>query len=207
MWQNLQTFPSVFAYCNQSHAGGGNILETSLASLQVEAKLSVIIENKDLAFWPQIYSLSLTLHWKQLAEIRVGTKIGRAFEYQKAKVNFLGQGYSMPFIFQVGLRALHQPTLIPTLASYSHSNTSTAPTLLKLSPSDQPKIPPYRLWACARAHPRSPWGPANFPSLDRYACLVKFNCVCMWGGWCWESHGTCASVWNYHSTWSMASFF
>ena len=61
------------------------------------------------SLWPQIYSISLTLHWKQLAEIRVGTKIGRAFEYQKAKVNFLGQGCSMPFIFQVGLRALPQP--------------------------------------------------------------------------------------------------
>ena len=69
------------------------------------------------------------------------------------------------------------PLSYPTLASYSHSNTSTAPTLFKLSPSDQPKISPYGLWACARAHPRSPWGPANFPSLGRYACLVKLNCV------------------------------
>jgi len=68
-----------------------------------------MLKNKDLALWPQIYSLSLTLHWKQLAEIQVSTKMGRAFEYQKAKVNFLGQGCGMPFIFQTGLRALHQP--------------------------------------------------------------------------------------------------
>ena len=87
-----------------------NSLETSLASLQVEAKLSVMLKNKDLAILVASNLLpSLTLYWKQLAEIRVGTKIGRAFEYQKAKVNFLGQGCSMPFIFQVGLRALHQP--------------------------------------------------------------------------------------------------
>ena len=89
-----------------------NSLETSLASLQVEAKLSVMLKNKDLAILVASNLLpSLTLHWKQLAEIRASTKMGRAFEYQEAKVNFLflGQGCGMPFIFQAGLRALHQP--------------------------------------------------------------------------------------------------